>query len=120
MQSDVLVINGHTVRLADAVTPQPSPDAHCPAEAVAARQASAELKALVTGVHAVALTPTGEKDSGNRPYVHVLLDGVDPAHDLVENGLAVRPGPGVFNWCGPISAAFPRAEHIAMLSVTGT
>jgi len=120
LQSDVLLIDGQAVHLADALTPQPSPDAHCPAEALAARQTALRLKILTSGVRSVALSPTGEKDSYNRPYVHVLLDGADPAHELVEDGLAVRPGRGAFNWCGPISAGFPRAEHIAVLSFSGT
>jgi endonuclease YncB( thermonuclease family) len=120
LQSDVLIVNGQPVRLADAVTPQPSPDARCPAEALAARQTALELKTLVRGVHTATLTPTGAKDSDNRLYVHVLLDGVDPAHELIEEGLAVGPGAAAFNWCGPLSAGFPRAEHIAMLSVSGT
>ncbi|HZZ68491.1 MAG TPA: hypothetical protein VFE18_09990 [Phenylobacterium sp.] len=120
LQSDVLIVNGQAVHLADAVTPQPSPDARCPAEALAARQTALELKTLTSGVRAVTVTPTGAKDSSNRPFAHVLLDGVDPAHELIEDGLAVRPGAGAFNWCGPLSASFPRAEHIAMLSVSGT
>ncbi|HEY3951037.1 nuclease [Phenylobacterium sp.] len=120
LQSDVLVIDGQAVHLADAVTPQPSPDAHCPAEALAARQVALRLKTLVTGVRTAAITPAGGKDSYNRPFAHVLLDGADPAHELVEDGLAVRPGGRAFNWCGPISAGFPRAEHIAVLSFSGT
>ncbi|MBS0363799.1 MAG: hypothetical protein JSR98_20695 [Proteobacteria bacterium] len=119
LQSDVLVVDGHAVRLADAVTPQPSPDAHCPAEALAARQVALRLKSLASGVHAVTLNPTGAKDAYNRPFAHVLLDGTDPAHELIEDGLAVRPG-AAFNWCAPISASFPRAEHIAVLSFSGT
>jgi endonuclease YncB( thermonuclease family) len=120
LQSDVLIVNGHPVHLADAVTPQPSPDARCPAEALAARQTARELKALIKGVHAATVTPTGATDSANRPFAHILLDGVDPAHELIEDGLAVPPGKGPFNWCGPISSGLPRAEHIAMLSFSGT
>ena len=119
LQRAVLVVDGHAVRLADAVTPQPSPDAHCPAEALAARQVALRLKSLANGVHAVTLNPTGAKDAYNRPFAHVLLDGTDPAHELIEDGLAVRPG-AAFNWCAPISASFPRAEHIAVLSFSGT
>jgi endonuclease YncB( thermonuclease family) len=120
LQSDVLVINGEAVHLADAVTPQPSPDARCAAEALAARQAALQLKTLVSGVKTVTVTRTGAQDSANRPYAHVLLDGVDPAHDLIVAGLAVTPDARPFDWCGPISASFPRAAHIAALSVSGT
>jgi endonuclease YncB( thermonuclease family) len=119
MQSDVLVINGEAVHLADAVTPQPSPDARCAAEALAARQAAQYLKTLASGVRTVTVTPTGVRDDSNRPYAHVLLDGEDPARDLIVEGLAVAPGGKPFDWCGPISASFPRAAHIADLSFSG-
>ena len=119
LQSDVLVINGEAVRLADAVTPQASPDARCAAEALAARQAALELKSLISGVRTVTVTPTGARDDLNRAYAHVLLDGVDPAHDLIEDGLAVAPGEKRFDWCGPISTSYPRVAHIAALSFAG-
>jgi endonuclease YncB( thermonuclease family) len=119
MQSDVLVIDGQAVRLADAVTPLPSPDARCAAEALAARQAALRLKELTSGVRSVQVTPTGARDSDNRPYVHVTLDGEDPAHDLIVDGLAVAPDGKPFDWCGPISASYPRAAHIASLSFSG-
>ena len=92
LQSDVLVINGEAVRLADAVTPLPSPDARCAAEALGARQAEHRLKELTHGVRTATVTLTGARDDMNRPYAHVLLDGEDPAHDLIEDGLAVAAG----------------------------
>ncbi|THD64823.1 hypothetical protein [Phenylobacterium sp.] len=119
LQSDVLVVDGQAIHLADVVTPQPSPDARCAAEALAARQAALRLKALASGVIAVGVTPTGDRDGQGRPYAHVLLDGQDPAHDLIEDGLAVAPGGNRFDWCGPISADYPRAAHIATLSFSG-
>jgi endonuclease YncB( thermonuclease family) len=119
LQSDVLVINGESIHLVDAVTPQPTPDARCAAEALAARQAALRLKTLTSGVRTVSVTRTGAHDGDNRPYAHVLLDGEDPAHDLIEDGLAVSPGGQPFDWCGPISASFPRAAHIADLSFSG-
>jgi endonuclease YncB( thermonuclease family) len=120
LQSDVLVINGQAVHLADAVTPQPSPNARCAAEALAARQAVLRLKTLASGVKTVTVTPTGVRDSANRPFAHILLDGEDPAHDLIIDGLAVAPGDKAFDWCGPISASFPRGAHIADLSFSGS
>jgi endonuclease YncB( thermonuclease family) len=119
LQSDVLIVNGEPVRLADAVTPLPSPDARCAAEALGARQAEHRLKDLVHGVRTATITPTGARDEMNRPYAHVLLDGEDPAHDLIEDGLAVAADGKRFDWCGPISASFPRGEHIANLSFSG-
>jgi endonuclease YncB( thermonuclease family) len=77
--------------------------------------ALALLGALLTAT----VTPTGVRDDMNRPYAHVLLDGEDPAHDLIEDGLAVAAGDKRFDWCAPISASFPRAEHIANLSFSG-
>jgi endonuclease YncB( thermonuclease family) len=120
LQSDVLIVNGQTVHLADAVTPQASPDARCAAEALASRQAARRLKELIHGVRTATVTPTGTRDDQNRPNAHVLLDGEDPAHELIEDGLAVAPGVKRFDWCAPISASFPRAEHIADLSFSGT
>jgi|GEM_PF-1959166 len=120
LQSDVLVINGEAIRLVDAVTPQPTPDAKCAAEALAARQAALRLKTLTSGVKTVSVTRTGAYDSANRPYAHILLDGEDPAHDLIVDGLAVTPSGHPFDWCSPISTDFPRAAHIADLSFSGT
>jgi len=119
LQGDVLIINGAAVRLADAVAPQPSPDARCAAEASAARQAALRLKSLASGVQLTSVTPTGARDDANRPYAHVLLDGEDPARALIEDGLAVAPGGKPFDWCGPISTNLPRATHIANLSFAG-
>ena len=67
LQSDVLIVDGQTVRLADAVTPLPSPDARCAAEALASRQAALRLKELVSGVTTVSIAPTGARDSFARP-----------------------------------------------------
>jgi endonuclease YncB( thermonuclease family) len=120
LHSDVLVINGQAVHLADAVTPQSAPDARCTAEALASRQATHRLQELIHGVRTATVTPTGARDDLDRPYIHILLDGEDPAHDLIEDGLAVAPGGKPFDWCAPISASFPRAQHIADLSFSGT
>jgi endonuclease YncB( thermonuclease family) len=120
LHSDVLVINGQAVHLADAVTPQSAPDARCTAEALASRQTAHRLQELVQGVRTATVTPTGGRDDLDRPYVHILLDGEDPAHDLIEDGLAVAPGGKRFDWCAPISTSFPRAQHIANLSLSGT
>ena len=120
LQGDVLIINGQTVRLVDAITPQPAPDARCAAEALGARQAQNRLKELVHGVRTATVTPTGARDDQNRPYAHVLLDGEDLAHDLIEDGLAVAAGDKRFDWCAPLSTSLPRAAHIANLSFSGT
>jgi endonuclease YncB( thermonuclease family) len=120
VQADALVIDGRRVHLVDALTPQGAPDAHCPAEALAARQARLRLAALADRVHHVDIRPTGTLDSYNRVNAHITFDGVDPAEVLIEEGLAVAPQKQAFNWCGPLSEAFPQAQHLAMLSVTGS
>jgi endonuclease YncB( thermonuclease family) len=116
LKSDVLVIDNRAVRLADAVTPQAAPDAHCTAEALAARQTELRLKDLAQRALTASATPTGERDADGRPYAHIQLDGADPARKLIAEGLAVRPGKTAFSWCGPIAGDGPRAARIAALS----
>ncbi|HEX4179527.1 MAG TPA: hypothetical protein VHY32_01925 [Caulobacteraceae bacterium] len=120
VQADALVIDGRRVHLVDAITPQGAPDAHCAAEALAARQARLRLTALADRVHHVDVRPTGTLDGYNRVNAHITFDGVDPARVLIDEGLAVAPQKQAFNWCGPLSEAFPQAQHLAMLSVTGS
>jgi endonuclease YncB( thermonuclease family) len=119
LQSDLLSIDGRIVRLADALTPQPSPWARCAAEALAARQTAARLKVLASDVSAVSVRLTGALDREKHPYAHVLLDGHDPAQVLITDGMAVAPGGQPFDWCGPIAAGYPRAASVAYLSYTG-
>ena len=119
LQSDLLSINGQIVRLAVALTPQPSPWARCAAEALAARQTAARLKALASEVSAASVTLTGVLDRDKHPYAHVRLDGYDPAQVLITDGMAVAPGGKPFDWCGPIAAGYPRAASVAYLSYTG-
>ena len=42
------------------------------------------------------------------------------ARVLIDEGLAVSPQKQAFSWCGPLSESFPQAQHLAMLSVTGS
>jgi len=116
---DVLVIDGRDIRLADATTPQATPSAHCPAEAVASRQAQLRLEALTRGVRRAAITPTGGVDDHGRIWARVFLDGVDPAQILINEGLAVAPQRSGFDWCAATSTTQPAAEHIALLSYVG-
>lgn len=119
LRPDVLVIDGQHLRLADAQTPQPSPSAHCTAEAVAARQAYLRLKGLAEGVSTASIRRTGRVDSDQRAYAHVYLDGVDPALALINEGLAVSGDGQRIDWCAPLSTALPEAERIAELSAVG-
>jgi endonuclease YncB( thermonuclease family) len=119
LHGDVMVIDGRHVRLADATTPQASPGAHCPAEAIASRQAQLRLQALSRGVRSATITPTGVVDDHGRTWAHVVLDGVDPAQTLINEGLAVAPQQRGFDWCAAASTTQPAAEHIALLSYAG-
>jgi len=119
VQADALIVDGRRVHLVDAVTPQPAPDAGCPAEALAARQARLRMTDLAARASRVDVRPTGTLDGYNRANAHVSFDGQDPAGILIDEGLAVAPDNKSFNWCGPLSA-FPQARHLAMLSLTGS
>ena len=119
LQSDVLVIDGRHLHLADARTPQAAPNARCTAEAALAHQAQLRLKRLAEGVSAASVRTTGRVDSDQRAYAHVLLDGLDPAPILIDEGLAVSPDARRFDWCAPLSSALPEARHIAVLSLGG-
>ena len=120
VQADALVVDGRRVHLVDAITPQPAPDAGCPAEALAARQARLRMTDLAARAGHVEVKPTGTLDGYNRINAHVSFDGLNPANTLIDEGLAVAPDKQSFNWCGPLSAAFPQAQHLAMLSLTGS
>jgi endonuclease YncB( thermonuclease family) len=120
LQGDVLVIDGRHLHLVDAATPKPAPHARCMAEALASRQARLRLLALVQGVRKVVVSPTGSVDDHNRAEARVLLDGVDPAQVLIDEGLAVQPQGRPFDWCGPVADALPQGSRIAMLSLSGS
>jgi endonuclease YncB( thermonuclease family) len=120
VQADALIVDGRRVHLVDAVTPQPAPDARCPAEALAARQARLRVTALADRVKHVEVRTTGTLDGYNRADAHILFDGIDPAAVLIDEGLAVAPQKQAFDWCGPLSEAYPRAQRVALLSLAGS
>ena len=120
VQADALVVDGRRVHLVDAVTPQPAPDAGCPAEALAARQARLRMTELAGQARHVDVQATGAVDRYNRAEAHVAFDGADPAAVLIDEGLAVAPDKQAFIWCGPLSSGFPQARHMAMLSLSGS
>lgn len=119
VQADALVVDGRRVHLIDAVTPQPAPDAGCPAEALAARAARLRMSALAESARHVDVNADGTLDKYNRANAHVTFDGVDPAATLIDEGLAVSPEKPTFSWCGPLSA-YPQARRMVMLSLTGS
>src|ERR1700722_15797130 len=71
LRDDVLKIDGREVRLGAAATPQATPEAGCPAEAIASREAQLRLQALVRGVRSAAITPTGGVDEYGRTRARV-------------------------------------------------
>jgi len=120
LRGDVLVVDGRHLRLVDIAVPQAAPDAHCAAEAVASRQAQLRLEAMTRLVHSVVVTPTGGRDDHDRTLAHVTFDGLDPAKTLIDEGLAVAPQPGGFDWCSSADTTHPAAQRIAMLSFSGS
>ena len=120
VQADALVVDGRRVHIVDAITPQPAPDAGCPAEALAARQARLRLTALAAEARHVDVHIVPGLDKYNRANAHVSFDGQDPASVLIDEGLAVAPTQQSFSWCGPLSGGYPRAQHLAMLSLAGS
>lgn len=103
LNSDILVIDGKHVRLSNASTPQPIPDAHCWAEALAAKQATRTVKALVDRAITVQIEPTGKVDKFERTIARVLIDGADLGQLLYDEGLAAKGKSDRFEWCDPIS-----------------
>ncbi|HLZ74767.1 hypothetical protein [Phenylobacterium sp.] len=91
---DHLVIGGQTIVLADAETPQAGDYAMCRAEAVAAQQTAARVRALLADARQVEVHRVAK---GHRALVHV--DGLDLGLTLISEGLAVRRGPAATNWC---------------------
>ncbi len=120
VQADSLVVDGRRLHMIDAVTPQPAPFAGCPAEALAAHQARLRMSALAARTRHVDVKLTGTIDDYNRANAHLSFDGQDPAQLLIDDGLAVAPGASSFSWCGPLSAGFPQAAHLAKLSLSGS
>lgn len=107
LNADQLVIEGKHVRLAGVYAPQPVPDAHCWAEAAAAKLATRQVAGMVEHAASVTYTATGGVDDYERALAKVQIDGADLGEVLVKEGLAARPtkpiARGAFEWCGSIS-----------------
>jgi hypothetical protein len=104
LNADVLVVDGRDIRLADAVAPQPIPDARCWAEALASKLSTAAVRDLVRSSGAIRVEPTGRRDDHNREIARIVLDNQDLGRTLHDMGLAADTTAGNFGWCGPISA----------------
>ena len=103
LAADILVIDGKHVRLSSAFGPEPVPDARCWAEALAAKQATRTVAAMVDRAASVQAHPTGAVDDYNRALATVTIDGADLGQTLFDEGLAARPAGPRFEWCNPIS-----------------
>jgi endonuclease YncB( thermonuclease family) len=118
LSADALVIDGRHVRLANAYAPQAVPDARCWAEASAAKQANAWVRAKMREARTIAIEPTSGFDEFHRDLAQVSLDGIDLGQALYEAGLASRRSSGRdgrFPWCDPISAKAPDAPAVGAL-----
>lgn len=118
LSADALVIDGKHVRLANAYAPQGVPDARCWAEASAAKQANAWVRAKMREARTIAVEPTSGFDEFHRELSLVTLDGVDLGQAMYEEGLASRRSTGRddrFPWCEPISAKAPDAPAVSAL-----
>lgn len=115
LNADVLVVDGRHVRLADAVAPQPIPDARCWAEALAAQFATAAVRDRMSEARDIRVEPTGRTDEYNRVIARVFLDNQDLAASLHDDGLVATSATGRFGWCGPISEQEPGAPDVKSL-----
>jgi len=122
LSADAMVIDGKHVRLANAYAPQGVPDARCWAEAAAAKQANAWVRAKMREARAITVEPAGGFDEFHRDLSLVSLDGVDLGQAMYEAGLASRRSTGRdhrFPWCEPISGKAPDAPAVGSLLDSG-
>jgi len=112
LNGDVLVVDGASLRLANAFAPQPIPYARCWAEALAAKQATRTLSALIAESHDLDVRTTGERDEFDRPLALISVDQLDLGETLVAAGLAARRTPKAFRWCDGFSIAQEGAPKV--------
>ena len=112
LAADILVIDDKHYKLSNAFAPEPVPDARCWAEALAAKQATRTVAAMVGRAASVQAHPTGGVDEYDRTLAKVDIDGADLGQTLFEQGLAARPEKGRFEWCSPISRGDPGAPDV--------
>lgn len=103
LSGDTYMVDGRGVRLANAFAPEPIPRARCWAEALAAKQTARIVQQMIREARTIEVRPTGPRDSYNREFAIIRLDGLDLGQTLYDDGLAGRPGTRRFPWCDPIS-----------------
>jgi hypothetical protein len=94
---DRFEIDRRPVRLADAVTPQPAPDARCRAEAMIAAHAAEVVRSALTGARHLEVQAT----PGREGLGLVNIDGLDLGQTLIHQNLAVARGAAAMDWCSP-------------------
>src|SRR6185503_11658627 len=99
----------------NAFGPEPVPDARCWAEALAAKQATRTVAAMVGRAASIQAHPTGGVDEYDRVFAKIDIDGADLGQTLFEQGLAARPAKGRFEWCNPISRADSGAPNVTTM-----
>lgn len=119
LDSDVLIIDGQHVRLANAYAPESLLHARCWAESLAADHATEYVKELIDHARSYAFRPNGKTDESSRLYGLVTIDGADLGDILYAQGLAARPTDPRFNWCQPISQKMEGAPKISSLISVG-
>jgi len=115
LNGDALVLDGKSLRLANAYTPQPIPYARCWAEASAARAAAKALREMISGAERIGARTTEERDEFNRTLAYVTLDGLDVGDTLYAKGLAARRTKPPFRWCEGFSATRDGAPEVGSL-----
>lgn len=115
LDSDVLVIDGKHIRLANAYGPESLLHARCWAESLASDHAAEYVKELIEHARSYEFQPNGKTDEYNRAYGLVTIDGADLGDILYAQGLAARPTDPRFDWCQPISQKMDGAPKISSL-----
>lgn len=108
---DHMVVNGQTVVLADAETPQAAGMAKCRAEARAAERSAERVRVLLADARDIAVQRVAQGDSA---LVH--LDGLDLGLTLISEGLAVRRGAAPMDWCAAIPSWRAAEIHPALVA----
>ena len=115
LDSDVLIIDGQHIRLANAYGPESLLHARCWAESLASDHATEYVKQLVDKARTYDFKLTGGADNYGRKYATVSIDGADLGDILYAQGLAARPSQPRFDWCQPISQKAEGAPKISSL-----
>jgi endonuclease YncB( thermonuclease family) len=118
LDSDVLIVDGKHVRLANAYGPESLLHARCWAESLASDHATEYVKELIEHARTYEFTPNGKTDEYNRNYGLLVIDGADLGDVLYGQGLAARPSDPRFDWCQPISQKSEGAPKISSLIAT--